>query len=256
MATKTFAALAPQVATSVPGAPQPLIIKHIRDAAIRACETSLLWRYTEPTFSLQPGSHENFFRKPNETAVHVVFRAICNGAPLARMTLETALDTYPQWADRFNGLTGEQLWALTDPETLNSEEYNQLLYNGDTSIEIPAEATEGGGTPLAITQISPDKYVVLPMPDSNQTYTMRLFYALKPTRSASGMDETVMDELEQVIVHGALQQLLVMPKVVWNDNTLAAYHARQYLSLVNERRARANLNNSRSSLTARMVPFA
>ena len=65
-----------------------------------------------------------------------------------------------------------------------------------------------------------------------------------------------MDELEQVIVHGALQQLLVMPKVVWNDNTLAAYHARQYLSLVNERRARANLNNSRSSLTARMVPFA
>ena len=255
MATKTFAALVPQVAPSVPGAPQPLIIKHIRDAAIRACETSLLWRYMEPTYTLQPGSHENFFRKPSETAVHVVFRSLCNGQPLERLTLEDALDKYPQWADRYNGLTGEQLWALTASETLNSEEYNQLLYNGDTSITIPPEATVGGGTPRSITQISPDKYVVLPLPD-DRAYTMRLFYALKPTRNATGMDENVMDELEQVITHGALQQLLVMPKVVWNDNTLAAYHARQYLSLVNERRARANLNNSRAAMTVRMVPFA
>ncbi len=255
MAVKNFAALVPLVSPSVPGAPQPLIIKHIRDAAIRACETSLLWRYAEPTYPLQPGSHENFFRKPNETAVHVVFRALCNNRPLERLPLEEALDKYPQWADRFNGLSGEELWALTAPESLNSEEYNELLYNGDTSITIPAEATAGGSTPSTITQISPDKYVVLPMPD-DQVYTMRLFYALKPTRNASGMDETAMDELEQVITHGALQQLLVMPKVVWNDNTLASYHARQYLSLVNERRARANLNNSRSSLTVRMVPLA
>lgn len=255
MATKTFAALVPLVAPSVPGAPQTLIIKHIRDAAIRACETTALWRYAEPTFTLQPGSHENFFRKPQETAVHVVFRALCNNKPLERLTLEEAIDKYPAWADRFNGLTGEELWSLTSPETLNAEEYNTLLYNGDTSITLPAEATEGGGTPLSITQISPDKYVVLPMPD-DQAYTIRMFYALKPTRNASGMDEAVMDELEQIITHGALQQLLVMPKVVWNDNTLASYHARQYLSLVNERRARANMNANRASLTVRMVPFA
>jgi hypothetical protein len=255
MAVKTFAALVPQVAPSVPGAPQPLIIKHIRDAAIRACETSLLWRYAEPTYALQPGSHENFFRKPNETAVHAVFRAMCNNRTLERLTLEDALDKYPQWADRYNGLSGEELWALTPSNSLNTEEYNNLLYNGSTDIDIPPEATAGGSTPCSITQISPDKYVVLPLPD-DQVYTMRLFYALKPTRNASGMDETIMDELEQVIAHGALQQLLVMPKVVWNDNTLASYHARQYLSLVNERRARANLNNSRASLTARMVPLA
>ena len=255
MATKTFASMVPQVAPSVPGAPQPLIIQHIRDAAIRACETSALWRYTEPVFTLQPGSHENFFRKPPDTAVHVVLRALCNNQPLERMTLEDAIDKYPAWADRFAGLTGEQLWALTAPETLNAEEYNELLYNGDTVVTLPEEATEGGSTPRAITQISPDKYVVLPMPD-DQAYSMRLFYVLKPARNSTGMDETIANELEQIITHGALQQLLVMPKVVWNDNTLASYHARQYLSLVNERRARANMNASRASMTARMVPFA
>lgn len=255
MATKTFASMVPLVAPSVPGAPQPLIIQHIRDAAIRACETSALWRFVEPTFTLQPGSHENFFRKPAETAVHAVIRAVCNNVPLERLTLEDAIDKYPAWADRFNGLSGEELWSLTAPETLNAEEFNELLYNGSDTVSLPPEATADGSTPRAITQISPDKYVVLPMPD-DQTYTMRMFYALKPTRNATGMDESIALELEQIITHGALQQLLVMPKVVWNDNTLASYHARQYLSLVTERRARANLNASRSSLRVRAVPFA
>lgn len=256
MATRTFASLVPSVLPSVPGAPQPLVIKYIRDAAIRACETSLLWRWTEPTYTLQPGSHENFFRKPAGTAVHVVFRAMCNDKPLARMILEDAIDTYPEWADRYNGLTGDQLWSLTAPETLNSQEYNELLFNGSTDIELPPEAAEGGGTPLYFTQLSPDKYVVLPLPGADETLTMRLFYALKPSKTAEGMDEAIMDELEDVIVHGALQQLLVMPKVVWQDTVLASYHAKQYLSRVMERRARANLGNARGSMTVRFPGFA
>lgn len=256
MATKTFAALAPLVSPSVPGCPQPLMIQHIRNAAIRACETSLLWRYTEPEFVLQAGSHENFFKKPEQTDVHVLFAAMCNDQPLTCIRLEDAIGAYPAWADRFNGLTGDQLWALTDSDTINAEEYNEQLFNGDTDLILPPEATAGGGTPRHITQLNPDKYVVLPMPDAETVYYLRLFYALKPTKTATGMDETIMNELEDVIVHGALQQLLVMPKVVWNDNTLASYHARQYLKIVTERRARANLGNNRASLTVRYNNFA
>lgn len=256
MATLTFSSLLPLVTPSVPGAPQPLVLKHIRDAAIRACETSLAWRYTPPPFPLQPGTHENFFVKPPETAVHVLFRATCNDNQLARLTLEDAIDLYPEWADRFNGLSGDEIWALTQPDTLNSDEFNEQLYNGSTAITLPSAATEGGGEPRHITQLTPDKYIVLPMPGTDAIYTLRMFYALKPTKTATGMDETVMNELEDIIVHGALQQLLVMPKVVWNDNVLAAYHAKQFLYRLSERRARANLGNNRSSLTARGGLFA
>jgi hypothetical protein len=256
MATKTFAALVPQVAPSVPGAPQPLIVKHLRDAAIRACETTLMWRRVEPPFVLQAGTHENFFTKPAGTAVHAVFRAICNDKPLARVTLEDAIDLYPAWAQRFNGLSGDQLWNLTDPDTLNAEEFNEQLFNGDTEIELPPEATAGGGSPRIFTQITPDKYVVLPMPDSEQDYIMKLFYALKPTKAAVGMDENIMDELEDTIVHGALQQLLVMPAVTWSNTVLAAYHAKQHLKTVTERRARANLANGRNTLAVRYNNFA
>lgn len=256
MASKTFASLVPLVAPSVPGAPQPLILKYIRDAAIRACENTLMWRHAEPPFVLQAGTHENFFRKPQETAVHVVFRAMCNDQPMARVSLEDALDMYPAWAQRFNGLSGAEIWALTEPDTLNADEFNEQLFNGDTDLELPPEAVEGGGSPRIITQISPDKYVILPFPNTEQTYTLKLFYALKPTKIATAMDETVMNELEDVIIHGALQQLLVMPKVVWTEPVLASYHAKQYLKHLTERRARANLGNARATLTVRYNDFA
>jgi hypothetical protein len=256
MATVTFASLLPKVLPSVPGAPQPLVVQHLRDAAIRACETSLLWRYTPPPFVLQPGSHENLFRKPQDTAVHVIFAATCNDRPLTKATLEEAICMYPEWADRFNGLTGDELWQLTAPETLNAEEFNELLFAGSDSIIIPPEAYDGGSEPRYITQLTPEKYVVLPLPGADEVYTLRMFYALKPSKTASGMDEAILSELEDVVIHGALQQLLVMPKVTWNDNTLAAYHARQFLFRLTERRARANLNNNRSSLTARGGSFS
>jgi hypothetical protein len=45
MADRTFASLVPRLNPSVPGCPQPMIISYIRDAAIRACERTLFWRY-------------------------------------------------------------------------------------------------------------------------------------------------------------------------------------------------------------------
>lgn len=256
MATVAFSTLLPKVLPTVPGAPQPLVIQHIRDAAIRACETSLLWRYTPVPFQFQPGSHENMFPKPPDTLVHVLISAMCNDYPLTPLRLEDALAMYPAWADRFNGLTGDELWQLTAPEGMNAEEYNELLYGGSTDITLPPEAYAGGSEPRFITQLTPEKYIVMPMPDGEKTYTLRMFYALKPSKTATGMDGAILDELEDVIIHGALQQLLVMPKVVWQDTTLASYHAKQFLFRLTERRARANLGNNRASLTARGMSFA
>lgn len=256
MSTRLFTSLLPKIMPSVPGAPQPLVLQYIRDIAIRTCETSLAWRYVQPTFDIQPGSYINYFNKPQDTEVHALFRATCNGNILRRATLEDAIDMYPEWADQFNGLSADEIWALTPTTSVNEDEYNDVQFNGTNTVTLPTAATENGGEPRVITQISPDQYVVLPMPGTDSIYTIRMFYALKPTRTAAGMDDVVLNELEDVIVHGVLQQLLVMPKVVWNDNTLASYHARQYLARVNERRARYNLNNSRSSMTVRGNGFA
>ena len=87
------------------------------------------------------------------------------------------------------------------------------------------------------------------------TYQMRMFLALKPKRNATGMDEVTFDDLEEVIMHGALQHLLVLPNSHWTDRELASYHAKQYTYQVAERRARANLGNVRGTMRAKMQPF-
>jgi len=82
-----------------------------------------------------------------------------------------------------------------------------------------------------------------------------MFTALKPAHGATGMDEFTFNELEEVIMHGTLQHLLVLPQAAWSDRELAAYHAKQYVFQVAERRARANLGNVRGMLQVHMQPF-
>jgi hypothetical protein len=110
-------------------------------------------------------------------------------------------------------------------------------------------------TPRSICQITPDKFVVLPLPNNDKPYTMRMFLALKSRRDASGMNSVIFDDLEEVIMHGALQHLLVLPNQHWSDRELAAYHAKQYTYQIAERRARANLGNVRGTYRAKMQPF-
>lgn len=161
-------------------------------------------------------------------------------------------------ADLLTQETGSAL-LLESSTTGHTTSAISLLYaradlTGNFNILDPTMAD--GSEPRAICQVLPNRYIVLPMPDNDKTYTMRMFYALKPKRDADGMEEHVMDELEDVIVHGALQQLLVMPNVSWGDRELASYHSRQFLFHLTERRARANLSNMRGSMTARSPKFA
>ena len=70
------------------------------------------------------------------------------------------------------------------------------------------------------------------------------------------MDEEIADELESAIQHGALQHLLVLPEKPWSDRELAAYHAKQYIFTISERRARTNVGAGGGALTARGSSFS
>lgn len=255
MADLTFASLVPKINPSVPGCPQPTMVQYIRDAAIRTCERTLFWRYQQPLFNLLPGVHEYVYNKPANTDVHVVFDALVNCDALSKLTLEQALFQWPCWADLYSGMNPATLWNQTSTSTFNDPYYNEEQFNQQNTFVLPEAAIADASTPAAICQLTPDKYIILPLPDDDKVYEMRMFLALKPKRTATGMDEVVFNELEDVIVHNALQHLLVLPNVAWSDRELAAYHAKQYIFHVTERRARANLGNVRGVMTARMQSF-
>lgn len=254
MADRAFSSLIPRINTSVPGCPQPLMEQAIRNAAIKTCERTLAWRYAETPYALSPGVHQYFYRKPQNSDVHVVFEALLNGYPLSRLTLEQALYQYPYWADLYGGVDFSELWTTSG--AFNEAAYNELGFNSGATFQMPQAALEQATEPRAITQLTPDQFIVLPLPDDDTTYTLRLIYALKPKRNATGIPQFLFDELEDAIFHCALQELLVLPNQTWGDRELAAYHAKQFLSQVTERRARANLGNARGSMTVRMQPFA
>ena len=98
--------------------------------------------------------------------------------------------------------------------------------------------------------------MVAPQPDSTVSYDVRMITCLKPLRTATKMDKSVLDDLETLVMHGALQHLLVLPDRTWSDRELASYHAKQFSFKSSERRARTNLGASRASLRVQMQNFA
>lgn len=254
MVDRAFSSLVSKANPSVPGCPAPTVEQYIRDSAIRTCERTLMWRYQPPLYNLLPGVYEYNYEKPVNTDVHAMFAALVNDTPLTVLTLEQAIKKYPAWADLYSGESAATLWSLTDSGGYDTQDYNEDLFNDGATFTLPASVIADGGTPLSVTQITPDKYVVLPLPDGD-TYSMRMFTALKPKRDATGMSEAIFDDLEEVILHGALQHLLVLPNQYWSDRELAAYHTKQYTYQIAERRARANLGSARGTLVAKFPSF-
>lgn len=256
MGERTFASLIPKLSPHVPGCPQPLMVQAVRDAAIRICEKTLMWRYTQPPFALLPGVHEYFYAKPTTTDVHVVFAAILNGEPLEKLTLEQAIELYPEWADLYSGTSPEGIWGTTAASTFNADQFNDAQFNQTPTINLVSGLGSAGSEPRSITQLTPEKFIVLPSPDAAAPYTLRMFYALKPKRNATSMDDSVFDELEEPILHSALQHLCIMPNVAWSNRELAVYFGKLSLFQTTERRARTNLTNMRGAVLARIPRIA
>ena len=223
MASRSYTSLAARVNPSVPGCSLPMLEQYIRTAAITTCERTLAWRYEQPTYALTAGTYEYTYSKPSEAVIQNVMYASINDQPIDALTLEQATRRYPNWARK------------------STTAADIALY---------------GSQPLCFTQLTPNKFIVLPAPDAAVTYTLRMLYALKPSRDSEDMDEDVMNELEDVIVHRTLENLLILPNVNWTNNELAAYHAKQFRSCVAQYRANANLGTMRANMHVKMRPFA
>jgi hypothetical protein len=217
MPNRAFREIVTRLAPSVPGAPNVVVEQYVRDAAIEACERTLAWRYEQPQIRLNPGGHDYAYDPPDFSEVHAILTATVNGEKLAPISLEQLHDVYPKW---------------------------------------PYVSSNEHATPRYITSIDPDNFAVAPVPDANVIYDVRMIVALKPLRTAEEMDKTALDDLENVIMHGALQHLLVLPDRTWSDRELASYHAKQFAYKLSERRARANLGTGRGSMRVQNQRFA
>jgi len=215
--TRTFLDIVNRLSPSVPGCPTPVIEQYVRDAAIEACERTLAWRYEQPSIRLVPGAHDYAYETPDDAEVHAFLTATVNGRMLKPITIEQLYDIYPKW---------------------------------------PNQAANERAEPMYVTQLDPDNFSVAPVPDNSTTYDVKMIVCLKPLRTATKMDKKFLDELENVIMHGALQHLLVLPDRTFSDRELASYHAKQFAFKLSERRARTNLGAAKASMRVQAQKFA
>ena len=72
------------------------------------------------------------------------------------------------------------------------------------------------GRPLMCTVSTPGTVSVAPVPAERHEMVLRV--ALRPKKSATSMDDLVLDEWHQIIVYGALYRLKMMAEKPWSDN--------------------------------------
>lgn len=253
MTNTAFSTIANRIEALVPQVPRPTTLEHLRVTARLVCEKTLAWRYTPPKTVLTPGVHEYNFDVPTGVEVEAVFGASLNGKPLELINLDVAIARYPEWADLFSGESASTFWSETDSNTLGSEQYNEDVINNNSSVSIPDSITADGSRPVAMTMVSPQKFVVLPLPDDEEVYELRMWLALKPMRSTTEMDTEAFGELEDLFVWGTLETIMAMPNKVWTNPEYSVHYGNKFREGYLEKRRRANLGHVRGSMSVRSV---
>lgn len=253
MANREFAEIASRVEALAPQVPRPTVIEHLRLAARLTCEKTLAWRYVPPATNLLPGVYEYAFDVPVTAEVEHMYGFSMNGQPLALINLDVAIARYPEWANLFSGEDLEEVWSETPGGYLGAGEYNEDIFNEDSDFVLPDSIVAEGSRPQAVTMVTPQRYVVLPLPDGEEDYTVRMWLALKPLRTADEMDEQAFNELEDLIVWGALESLLTMPNKPWTNPEYAVHYGQKFREGYYEKRRRANIGHVRGPMSVRSV---
>jgi hypothetical protein len=81
------------------------------------------------------------------------------------------------------------------------------------------------GTPLYVLG-GATAATLVPVPDAAGMLAMTV--ALKPSASSGGIDDALFNEFREPIIHGALAQLLYLPKKPYTNAQLATYHQQQF----------------------------
>jgi hypothetical protein len=92
---------------------------------------------------------------------------------------------------------------------------------------------------------------LVPTPDVAGTLAMTV--ALKPSPTATGIDDAMFNEYRDAIIHGALARLMLSPKKPYSNPSLATYHQQQFTILTGQAGMRQARNYTRAPLQSAIL---
>lgn len=203
----------PRIAYRVDGCPDITIEQAVLDSCIDFCERSLILRQTLDQVTTAVGVKEVELDLPTNYRIVKILKV---------------------WVNE------------TEIEAASEEEVSTPLAHVDS---VPG-STSTNSVPAWYVESSPGTLRVFPAPDKAYTITVRA--ALKPSRSATSVDDILFENWVNAIVEGALARLYLMPER-WGNAGLAAVSAKAFLSFASSASTEAQHGRGRGELRVRPV---
>lgn len=90
-------------------------------------------------------------------------------------------------------------------------------------------------------------------PDSREKITLEM--AIKPSRRARGIPDSMMNLVESALLHGTLASLLMMSGQRWSNPSVGMEELRRYKNEIRRLRVRATRKMSNRPLTVQIIGF-
>jgi len=136
-----------------------------------------------------------------------------------------------------------RLWfkgKLLDPRAPDTV-YTPSIYNQNSGAVVEK------ADPQFYIQKDLRSFSLYPVPVNTDSQSLTLRVALKPTRSASTIDDLIYEEYAEIIGHGATSRLFISPGKPYSSAQQSAMSAAKYMAGVNVARDRALKGYVRSS---------
>lgn len=206
----------PYVLPDVVGAPEPIVVHHIRNACIEFCsKTSILTRDHDPITVIQ-GQVDYDLEPPSGYLVVRVQKAWLDNMPL-----DPVAPDFVREAAVYNRLY---------------ESYNA----GSVS------------TPRGFLQKDERSLSLWPRPDRKYKNGLTMRVALKPTRSSTQIEDVILEDYAEAIAQGALYRLMVSPGKAYSNAEMAAINKGLFDQAINAARIKANHGHLRANVGVKL----
>lgn len=202
------------VLPQVPGATNEMALLEIKNTIIDFCEKSLILQTDLDPITTIPNISEYDLEPPSERLVVQIMKMWFKGVNLDPRALD---EIYTPSA--FNTRSGA-LVEKSDP---------RFYYQKDART-----------------------FSVYPIPNVRDVASITLRVALKPTRSATTIDDLIYEEYAETIGHGAITRLALSPDKPYTNPNMAAARNALYLAGLNIARQRAQKGYVRASKQVRI----
>ena len=218
----TISSFTPKVLRKVPGCPEFLIEEAIIDALIDFCEGSLYWQADLTAIDIVSGTSTYTPTTPTDTLMVTVVKAFDEGQPI-ELKSEDSLDR--------------------DWPKLN---WRYPYYTHDSGLSTPWRSVTSSQADF-IYMPTPRTVRLVGIPDTSKTGGLTLKVALKPTRTATTVDDVLYDEWYEEIAMGAAGKLQVMEGKAWTMLGVGTANLIGFEAAIRKARGKVNRSHIRNT---------